>query len=767
MSKSDRTPTMPRSSPNGANVVAFPGAPAPGPPRRRVRVRKLRVLVLLLGLTALAVVSTAFGMLMAVASDLPSLEEPARQNSVVLDRLGHEIGLLTGNQRRIFLRSQQIAPVMKHAMVAIEDRRFYTNDGVDLRGIARAFVQDVLHKGAVQGGSTITQQFVKNALAAQQHRTVFEKLKEAALAYHITRRWSKERIMGDYLNTIYFGNGAYGIESAARTYFGRNHAGCGRSVSTPCAAVLLPQEAAMLAGMVASPSAYDPLQHPEAARRRRDLVLKRMLQQGFLTRPQYDAARSESPPTDKDVEPPREDTRYPYFTSWVKQQVVDELGGGQAGARLAFSGGLRVQTTLDPRLQDAATQAVHNWLGPHGGPRAALVAIHNSDGEVRAMVGGDDYGASPFNLATQGQRQPGSAFKPFVLAEALARGISPASVWPSHKLVYHLKGGERFTVSNFENAYSGLSTLTRATTFSDNTVFVQVAHQVGPRRIARLARRMGIRTPVSHNLAMAIGGLKHGVTPLDMAHAYETLAQGGRLTYGTLSPGARHRRRGRAPGPVGIDEIARGKPGNLRPVRLPNGHDAVNRVHTRRVLPAGVADTEDAMLQTVVKDGTATSAQIPGVVIAGKTGTTEDYGDAWFVGWTKEYTVAVWVGYPNRFRPMRTEFRGGPVEGGTFPAEIWRTFMESLLRVDPLPKPKPSDVVPTVPGLTPPATTTPAPPATTAPAAPTAAPVTPAPTPVPTAPPTTVTPAPTAVPTAVPTAPPATGGTGAAAAPSG
>jgi penicillin-binding protein 1A len=752
MSKSERTSTIPRTPSNGATVVPFPGTNGKPPkqPRRRVRVRKLRVFALLLGLGALAVVSTVFGMMMAVASDLPSLEEPAQHNTVILDRLGHNIGLLTGNERQIFLPSQEIAPVMKHAIIAIEDRRFYTNAGVDLRGIARAFVQDVLHKRAVQGASTITQQFVKNALAAQNHRTVFEKLREAALAYHITRRWSKERIMGDYLNTIYFGSGAYGIESAARTYFRSNHPGCGDSGHPACASLLLPQEAALLAGMVASPSAYDPIAHPQAAKKRRDLVLLRMLQQGFLTRPQYVAAVNESPPTGKDIEPPQEDTKYPYFTSWIKQQVVDELGGGQAGARLAFSGGLQVKTTIDPRLQDAAEQAIDAWLPYRGGPRASLVAIHNSDGEVRAMVGGDDYATSPFNLATQGQRQPGSAFKAFVLAAALESGISPDSVWPSHKLVYRLKGGERFTVENFENAYAGISTLMRATTYSDNTVFVQVADKVGTRKIARLAHKMGIRTSISHNLAMAIGGLKHGVTPLDMAHAYETLAQGGRLTYGTLSPGARNRSRLRPPGPVGIEEIGRGNGKEVKPVKLANGHDAINRVRTRRVLPASVAATENSMLQTVIRSGTATSAQIPGVVIAGKTGTTENYGDAWFVAWTKEYTVAVWVGYPDRFQPMRNEYRGGPVEGGTFPAQIWRTFMESLLRVDPLPKPK-TPVVPTTPapstGVAPAPTVAPATPApTTAPAVPTASP------------PPAVTPAPT-------TAPPAGGGTGGTTAP--
>jgi penicillin-binding protein 1A len=731
------------------SVVHLPARGAP--PRRRVRIRKLRVLALLAGLGALALVSTVFGMMMAVASDLPRLLEPSHTNSVLLDDRGREIGVLTGNERRILLSAEQIAPVMKHAIIAIEDRRFYTNDGVDIRGVARAFVQDVIHRGAVQGGSTITQQFVKNALAAQDQRTLFQKLKEAALAYHLTRQWSKERILRNYLNTIYFGNGAYGIESAARTYFSHAHPGCGTRGQPSCASQLQPEEAALLAGMVASPTGYDPVTHTAAAQRRRDLVLLRMLEQGFLTRPQYDAARIEALPTRQDLAPPVENTRYPYFTSWVKQQVVDRLGGGQAGARLAFEGGLRVKTTIDARLQDAANAAVRAWLPNPSGPRAALVAIHNSDGEVRAMVGGDDYARAPFNLATQGQRQPGSAFKPFVLAEALRRGISPASVWPSHKLVFRLRGGERFSVSNYNDAYAGETTLARATTFSDNSVFAQVTRRVGPARVARLARRMGIRTPVSHNLAISLGGLREGVTPLDMAHAYQTFATGGRLTYGTLSPGERAH-----PGPVGVELIGRGPADDVRPIELPGGGTGRNEVRRRRVLGQGEAQTVGSILQTVVQQGTATRAQIPGVLIAGKTGTTENYGDAWFVGWTKEYTVAVWVGYPDGFRPMKTEYQGEPVAGGTYPAGIWKTFMESVLRIDPLPEEQVDEAPlagaappPAVAGETPPSTAAPTTPAPAPTAAPTAAPSTPT-TPQTTTPPAT---APTPVPTPAPVAP--------------
>src|SRR3954452_13458271 len=592
----ERTTTVPSEADLDDTVVPFPRERART--RRRIRlrlwrrrrkpkrfkIRKLRVVLLLMGFGVLAAVSTAFGIFMALASDLPKLEDGANRPSMLLDRHGKPIGTLTGNERRIYLSETQIAQIMKQAMVSIEDRRFYTNSGVDIRGIARAAVQDVTSKRAVQGASTIPQQFVKISLAAENQRTVFQKLREAALAYQLTRAWSKERILRNYLNSIYFGNGAYGIESAAGTYFQYNHDKCGEGSQPNCASVLLPHEAALLAGMVASPSAYEPVQHPVAARKRRDLVLLRMFEQGFITRSIYDDSKAQDVPSPLDLTVPKEDTKYPYFTSWIKQQVVDRLGGGQQGAQKAFEGGLRVRTTIDSKLQGAAEQAIWQWLGKTGtGPRASLVAISNKDGMVRAMYGGDNYAVAPFNLATQGQRQPGSSFKPFVLAEALRQGISPQSTWTSKKLTYTLKGGERFTVNNYEDAYAGVTTLANATAFSDNSVFVQVGKQVGTKNVSKLARRMGVRTPVSTNLAIALGGLRQGVTPLDMAHAYETFATGGKLTYGSLSPG-QSKKSLPVPGPVGIERIDRLRGKKTKLVELPDGKRMINKTKKRTVL---------------------------------------------------------------------------------------------------------------------------------------------------------------------------------------
>src|SRR6478752_7043841 len=350
------------SEENGSNITPLFGDAEP-PPTTRPRVKRLRLLAIAVPLVLLAMVSTIFGMMMAVASDLPALENRREykdaRNSVLYDVHGKRLGVLTNNQSRVLVRYDQMSPYMRNAIIAIEDRRFYTNSGVDIRGIARAFAQDIVNRKAVQGGSTIAQQFVKNALRAQGDRTVFEKLREAALAYHLTRRWSKSKILTEYLNSIYFGNGAYGVESAARTYFGEqpDHLDCGTDGHPLCVTQLKPEEAALIAGVVANPSAYDPVAHPQAAERRRNLVLRDMFDQGTLTRLEYFNARQEALPAAADIQPPTVNTKAPYFTTWVRQQLVDRFG-----ARRAFEGGLTVRTTLDLDLQTAAENAVNRYL---------------------------------------------------------------------------------------------------------------------------------------------------------------------------------------------------------------------------------------------------------------------------------------------------------------------------------------------------------------------------------------------------------------------
>jgi penicillin-binding protein 1A len=640
----------------------------------RPRIKKLRVLSIVLGLSALALISTIFGMMMAVASDLPQLENrqqyrATKNNSVLLDYEGRKLGILTNNQNVVLVGQYQIAPVMKHAIIAIEDRRFYSNEGFDIKGTARALWEDVTSQRAVQGASTITQQFVKTALEAQSNRTVFEKLREAALAYHLTRKWSKEKILTEYLNAIYFGNGAYGIESAARVYFGKRHGygqagGCGATARNMCASQLTPPEAALIGGIVSSPSGYDPIVHPVAARNRRNLVLRDMRDQGYLTPGEYALALQDPLPTQADLTPPQEKSAAPYFTSWLRQQVVDHFGPFKA-----FSGGLQITTSLDLDLQQAAENAITQLLPSGSGlPTASLVAIDNRTGEVRAMVGGFDYAQQPFNLATQGERQPGSTFKPFTLVSALEDGISPGSVWssrPKQFVVPNSRGKEFFVVKNYSNEYFGSNSLASATTVSDNSVYAEVGIKVGTRKIARVARLMGVRTPISKNYAMILGGLHVGVTPLDMAHAYETLATGGKRVYNDRL-GAPNE------GPVGID-VVRDSHGRV----LIDNRRTLQR---KQVVPPGVASEATSILQTVIAYGTGKQAAIPGFA-AGKTGTTSNYGDAWFVGFNHDLTVAVWVGYPDKLVPMLTQFGGQPVAGGTYPAILWHNFMVTAIGI--------------------------------------------------------------------------------------
>jgi penicillin-binding protein 1A len=646
---------------------------APSPIRVRRRLRKLRFLAILAAGLLLGLISFLYGIFMAVTSDLPRLDDRYQfthaRNSVLLDDQGRPLGVLS-EQHRILLTSAQIPRIVKDAVIAIEDKRFYSEPGIDPRGIVRAALEDLLHEQSVQGASTIAEQFVKNALQAQSHRTVFEKLREAALAYQLTKKWPKEKILTEYLNTIYFGEGAYGIESAADTYFGQepSHQGCGLPKAPLCVGQLKPWEAALLAGIIASPSGFDPVTHPQAAKERRALVLKDMLEQHYLTPAQYREGLVQ--PLPQSVQPPQvppvDGLQTGYFTTWVEQQLIERYG-----AQRALEGGLTVHTTLDLELQRAAEQAVHSYVDGPEGPSGALVAIENSTGDVRAMVGGQNYDTTPFNLATAGERQPGSAFKAFDLATALEQGISLGSVWtsaPKALSVPGTDGGEKFYVHNDEDAYAGSRSLLEATTWSDNSVYAEVGLDVGTANIARTAHRMGIRTPISTNPAMTIGGLKTGVTPIDMAHAYETLAEDGRRVDSSMLSDD---------GPNGLQEVS-APSGQV----LPDGQSTdVNRVELKRVLPAWVASEETGALETVVAEGTGKRAAI-GRFAAGKTGTTSNFGDAWFVGYDEKFTVAVWVGFPNRLVSMSNDFDGGPVEGGTFPAMIWHEFMTGAMRLE-------------------------------------------------------------------------------------
>ena len=613
------------------------------PKRRRRRIRKLRLLSLLAALWLLALSAFTFGTLRAVASEIPALDPaaqpPQERNGYVYDRQGKTVlAVLRGDENRVLVDYDEISADMKHAIVAIEDRRFWDHNGIDLRGIARAGWADLRQQKVVEGGSTIVQQFVKNAYLRNE-RSFARKVREAALAWQITQQWEKPEILAAYLNTIYFGNGAYGVQQAAKIYFGH-----GASKLT------LPQ-AALLAGIPADPSSYDPVARPEAARQRREVVLKAMLDQAFITPSQYRAASRAPLPEPDDVRLPGTQGPAPYFTNYVKQQLVDRFGPAQV-----FGGGMRIRTTIDLGLQQVAQKAVWSILDDADGPSAALVAVDPANGDVLAMVGGRNYRQSQFNLAVQSRRQPGSAFKPFVLAAALQQGIAPATRFDSKQTVISL-GDRVWVVNNYENAYLGEIDLATATVQSDNAVYAQLTQLVGPPAVVRNAKRLGITSELEPFFSIGLGA--QAVNPLELARAYATFANGG-YRIDTHTFGNR---------PRVVEEITR--------------HDGTPLVRNdqvpRQVITSRTAAWINLLLQEVIRTGTGERAQLAGWPAAGKTGTTENYGDAWFVGYTPQLAVAVWVGYPTELRPMETEFGGDPVAGGTIPALIWKAFMEEAL----------------------------------------------------------------------------------------
>lgn len=634
--------------------------PAGKPPKPRIK--KLRILFIVMGLGVLAFASGIFGMFMAVSQDIPAIEKYAQfkaaQNSVLTDSQGKTIGTLSSNENRILLDAEQISPNMKNAMVAIEDSRFYEHRGVDFQGLGRALMQDIITRSAKQGASTITQQLVKQAFEATDDRTVLQKVREIAAAYHIEQQWTKDKILTEYLNTVYFGSGAYGVEAAARTYFESNHPGCGTD-ELPCAEVLTPAEAALMAGIVQNPYGYDPKINPEAALLRRNTVLQKMLEQGFITQDQYDESIKEALPAASEISPPKIDSEAPYFTSWVRQQLVDRYGAGRA-----FFGGLKIKTTLDLDVQNATQDAIYNTIGGIG-PSASAVIINNKDATIEAMVGGSDFDTAPFNLATQGYRQPGSTIKAFILATALDQGISPDAVYASAPQEFHFgkRGQETFVVKNYGDSYAGTSSLTSATTNSDNSVYAQVGLESikgGPKAIARTLHKFGVSDHIGVNPAMVLGTSE--VTPLQWTYAWSTLANDGNRVSGTLAPDP------------GDDPVAYTKVTDEDGKTIKGGE---NKVLSTEVMNPEVVQTAKSILGTVVTAGTGKNAYIGDPSQFGKTGTTEDNGNAWFCGAITEVTACVWMGYADKVIPMTTEYGGLPVDGGTFPAIIWAQIIEA------------------------------------------------------------------------------------------
>jgi penicillin-binding protein 1A len=582
--------------------------------------------------------------------DLPATPPPL-QTTYILDREGNVLGTFHASVDRTIIPFDRMPKSLRDAVIAAEDQGFYEHSGIDPLGVMRAAWQDLIAHEVVQGGSTITMQLVKNVYAGHYEtdrktgqttyvvpsRTFTQKAREALLAMKLERTYSKDEILAKYLNTIYFGHGAYGVEAAAQAYWGIH------------ASELNMIRSATLAGLISSPSLFDPIDHPIDAEIRRNYVLDRMAALGTIS-PER-AARLElqdvrTHPSDGNLSFP---PKLGYFLDYTKRALIAKYDEAQV-----FGGGLKVITGLDPQMQAAAEEAVAARLNTPGDPEAAVVAIDPTTGEVRAMVGGRNWGKSQVNLATGDGgtgRQAGSAFKPFTLTAAMEANVSLSSRWygPGTFTIQDPRcytDGEPWTLSNASDEESGTFSLATATAYSVNTVFAQVTSLVGPDAVADAAHRMGIRSNLQPVCSITLG--TQAVTPLEMTNAYATLAARGVRRWATPVHAVRD-----ASGAV-LDRTTSGR--------------------GKRVISTNDADLVTYALENVIGYGTGTSADI-GRPAAGKTGTAQDYVDAWFCGYVPRLAACVWIGYPKGEIPLENVEGYSAVYGGTIPALIWHDFM--------------------------------------------------------------------------------------------
>ncbi len=573
----------------------------------------------------------------AVGRDVPRLED---QEGVVLAETsriyaadGTLLAYLHGVENRTIIGHERIPKVMKDALVAIEDERYYQHNGVDLQGVLRSSLVNLQAGTVEEGFSTITMQLVGNLYLDRREVSLTRKFREMTLAWQLETKMSKDEILDQYLNTVYFGSNAYGVQTATRTYFDKDPG-----------ALTLP-EAALLAGLLQAPTDYSPRNNPDLSVERRNVVLARMYSNGFITYDQYrDATASKLQLAEAS---PYTKVQEPYVVAYVRKQLIDMFGED-----MVFEGGLTVQTTIEPRYQVLAQEAIGSTLDREGDPSAALVCIETRTGHIVAMVGGSDYDSSKFNLAAQGRRQPGSAFKTFALTAAVEQGIDPYNTYyESQPLELDIPGSrEPWRVKTFGNSYYGSTSLSQATLRSDNTVYAQLALDVTAERIVDVAMRMGITSTLNANPAIALGGLTYGVSPLEMASAYGTLANSGRRVL-----------------PTSILSVTDSKGKVI--------WEAETR-ETQAITP-GVAYVVTKILEANVRGGTGTRARLDRPA-AGKTGTAQNYQDAWFCGYIPQLSTAVWVGHPEAQIEMRN-VHGIRVTGGSYPAIIWNKFMREVI----------------------------------------------------------------------------------------
>lgn len=571
-------------------------------------------------------------------------ESPLARRTRILAADGTVLAtLFIENREPVFY--EEIPKSLIDAVVAAEDQRFWTHRGFDARAIVRAALQNAAANQAVQGGSTITQQYVKNVyFPIRRPKTLQQKVREAELAWKLEEQYSKKEILRRYLNTIYFGDGAYGVKVAAERFFRK-----------PVSLLTL-SESALLAGIIRSPENDNPRRFPERALERRSYVIARMEKLGMITA--ADAEQAQAAPLTL-AEPPRQEVLEPYFVEYVKRTILDDPLFGRDEAERAdflFRSGADIKTTLDPRLQAIARDSVTEILNRPGEPEAALVSLDPKTGQVLAMIGGRDFSSSQVNLATGSMgggsgRQAGSAFKPFVLAAAIEKGILPNTIYPSDPPTIRLGPNQVWRPKNYDGQGHGPMTVETATILSVNAVYARLGMDVGPPRVMGTAQRLGIRAPLRPVASISLG--TNEVSVLEMASAYGTLAN-----YGLYV----------APTPI-------------VQVSTPDGDPITPYQKTHRAVGAGTAWLVTDALTKVITQGTGRRALLDRPA-AGKTGTTEDVADAWFVGYTPELVTAVWVGYPTGRFSMRN-VRGVTVFGGTFPAMIWRRFMLRALEGRP------------------------------------------------------------------------------------
>jgi penicillin-binding protein 1A len=602
------------------------------------------LVLLLLGAMAGA---AAVGWVIHAADEAPPLaslkQKQVGSTSAVYAADGTRLGFIQADELREPVDSNEIPDVLKQATVAIEDQRFYKHKGVDYEGLARAAFKNVAEKKTVQGGSTLTMQLVRNLYTQNYQRTGIEgykrKLREAKLAEELEKAHDKNWVLTKYINTVPYGTSggqtAVGAGAAARMYFNK-----------PVEKLTL-RQAAMLAGMPQAPSEYSPVNNPSGTKARRDEVLRKMAELKMIS-PQTAAAEQEKG-LGLHMDRYFAHRRERFFFDYIQDELIKQYG--EATVKL---GGLKVYTTIDLKKQVEARGAIAQKLG-NVGPSSAIVSIDPSNGDIVAMASSADYGKSKYNLAAQGHRQPGSAFKPMVLLTALREGVNPDTTHYTSVSPMEFKDPPcaPWTVKTYGGKGAGDLTLHAATLKSDNSVYAQLTSDLGPDKVKETARMMGITSKLNGYCAEAIGGLENGVSPLEMANAYATIASGG----------------------------IRNRPRAIRKVVFADGHSELpNRwkVKRTRAFEDGVTYELTKILEDNVQGGTGTHAQI-GCPAGGKTGTTDHNIDAWFVGFTPRLASAVWVGYPKQHIEMNGLYFGRNVDGGTFPADIWGAYMKQAV----------------------------------------------------------------------------------------